>query len=831
MKTLARSLRDALSVPGWLLLGALCVLAVLLASITNAHYGPDSRIYLAWTYWYLGHSQADAAQLSYHYLWNDRGLADCVTCWPDDYRTSFFTGQYAAVVGPRILLPLLSAPFVALIGPAGMLVVPIVGYAVTVVATVLLASRLWGQRWALVAGAMLLLPVYVSRWSVVAHTEGPAFALLAVPLLLLPLAQRVRRAYVVWFAVAVGIGMLNRQFAIALPVAVGAAWLLVAARDRVLRNPWLPFAIWGNVVGFGVLAGQMLITPMIFGGEELSLSQRFDELTERYFGLRGIAAVPAVTWNIVRSDVLQVRYDLALVALLVASTVAVVWRFRSEVSALAAGAFLVVTAINVVEFWPAAFRYHAPIVPLLVLAVVALLADLWGPIRRLPSRSTEAAPREPVPLPRRARRWQPLRFGAHWIGRLPVHGWVAVVVLVVAVPAMLSSRIWHYGNSSLYHLAWSYRFLGYSPAEATEATYQQLSDEPFFEHGCGPDLCWKYGAGDTWLFAHASSADPNLVYPLLSAPFVAVFGARGLIAVAFLSFLVAIGLLTYFAARRWGALAGTVTAVVFVISDRVVASSLTGVADMPALALCCACLLTLPLERPRGRRALGVFAVLVALLLGTRAPAFAFVGALGTAWAVSAWRERSLRNRWLPYLGVAIGFAALLVVLGQLAPIADARYLGRLGDLMSSGNALRGLAERIGDTMVSDGRYLAEDAVLCAVLVLAVATAVTRAFRDPLAALALGGILVSVGLEVLTGVPSGARPFSTVYPLLLLAAMAVLARLFDRLGPWEVPERAESAPEPEPGAPARPPAERLRRFPTPAVAGRQSPESAPEPLA
>jgi hypothetical protein len=248
-----------------------------------------------------------------------------------------------------------------------------------------------------------------------------------------------------------------------------------------------------------------------------------------------------------------------------------------------------------------------------------------------------------------------------------------------------------------------------------------------------------------------------------------------------LSYLAAVGMLTYFAAKRWGALAGTVTAVVFLICDRIVATTLTGTADMLAVAFCCALLFTLPIDGPRGRRALAAFTVLTPLLLASRAPALAFVGAIASAWVFAAWRERSVRNVWLPYLAVASGIAVGLVALGQVVPAADARYLG---DLRSGGAVLA----RIRDIALTDGPYLAEDAVLCVVLVLAVVTVPLRAVRDPLAALALGGIVGSVGLEVLSGVPSGARPFSTVFPVILLAAMGMLARLFDRLGPWEVPE-------------------------------------------
>ncbi|MFB9323380.1 ArnT family glycosyltransferase [Cryptosporangium minutisporangium] len=843
MRTISRRLAAALPLRGWLLLGLLYVLAVGLALITNAQFGPDSRIYLAWTYWYLGHPQAEAAQLSYNYLWDNSGLRDCWSCWPDDYHEKFFTGQYAAVVGPRVLLPFLSAPFVALFGPMGMLVVPMVGYALAVIATVLLASRLWGQRWALLAGTVLLLPVYVSRWSVVAHTEGPAFALLAVPLLLLPLAKRVTRKHLIAYAALVGVGMLNRQFAIALPVAVGFAWLLVAVRDRKFRNVWLPFAFWGNLVGFGVLLAQMLITPMIFGGEELSLTAHFNQLSTTYFQTSGVAALPEVTWNIITSDLLRVRYDLVLMALLVTVTVAVVWRFRSELSALAAGAFLSVSAINIVEFWPASFRYHAPIVPLLVLATVALLADLWGPIRRRPSRSTETEPRPPanrlptaaVAAPaataRPARRWTPDRRGLRWVGTLPLHAWLVIGVLLTLTFAELQDRTWHYGPSSLYHLAWSYRILGHSPAEATALTYDGLHNEQFFDSGCGGP-CWEYG--DYWIYQHATSADPNVVYPLLSAPFVSFLGPAGLLVVPVIALLVATAMLTVFAARRWGAAAATLTAVGFLLTDRIAVAGLAGTADMLAIALAIGCLFTLPLDGPRSRRALAAFGVLLVLALASRSTSIALVGAVGMAWLCASWSARTLRNRWWPYASVA-GLAAMgIVLLGQVNRIVDARYLGRAREVISegTGGVVGSIGDRISDMTSVDGTYIAADALLCAVLLVTVIAAPMRTFRDPLAALALGGGVVSVLLGLLVGVPSGARQFSTVYPLFLLTSVGVVASLVSRLRPRmpdSGPATEPSPTEPSPTEPASTePPDAVEPAPEPGAAAPE--ETAPEPV-
>jgi hypothetical protein len=793
----------ALPVRGWILLAVLWALAIAVAFATRFTWGPDSRLYLAWTYWYLGHSQIDSAHMSYDYLHNNPGLLHCVdTCWPAGYEKDFFTGQYAAVVGPRVLLPLLSAPLVLVFGPGGMMLVPALAYAGAVICTVLLASRMWGQRWALLAGVLMLLPTYISRYAAVAHTEGTAILLTAWPVLFLPLMRRTSRRDVVWFSVLIGLGMANRQFAIALPFGVVAVWAFVVVRDKLWRRPWrtewFPFALWGSIVGVAVLAVQMLVAPRIFGGAGLSLTALFNMYSEKFFHTSGIPAIPTVLWHIISDDYYGVRDDIVLMALLAASIVAVGWRFRSELAVLTFGCFLAVSAINVLEFWPTSFRYHVPVVPLLVLSVVALAADLCGPVRRRPSRSREDAlpvatgprfdaPRFPVLM------LEPRRRGLRWLDAIPVAGWVALIGLGTVVMAILYHRTWHFSPDSRYHLAWAGRYLGENRMQATGFVWREFSDEGFFTDGDCVGGCWQAGTG--WLFGHATSVDPNLFYPLISAPFVYLFNDDGLQTVPFFSFVIAALALTVFAARRWGMGTGLTAGLVFVISDRVVLSGVTGLPDMVGLALCMLCLFTLPLDGPRSRRALAGFSLLVLLALMTRSSALALVGAVGVAWLFEA-RKSGLRNRWAPYLVISAAAAALIVALGQIFAAADARYLGRLDSLFRNG--LSGAVSQIWETAHVDGGYVANDLVVTCVLLGAVVAMVTRSGKDPIAALALGGTAVCVLLQVVGGVANGPRGFSMIYPILLLAAVAwmrVQLAAFGNLPPVQEPAR-ESSQEP-----------------------------------
>ncbi len=803
MDTLLNRLRTALPRRGWLLLLGLYVFTLVLSLTLRVNWGADSRLYLAWTYWYLGYSQPEAAQLSYDFLIGIVVPERCPTCWPPNFASEFFTGQYAAVVAPRVFLPLVSAPLVALFGPNGMLVVSMLCYAGAVVAVVLFASRLWGQRWALVAGLMMLVPVSLVRWAAIGHTEAAAILFTVWPLLFLPLARRTGRRDVVWFTVLVVLGMANRQFAIALPLAVAAVWLLVAVRDRTLRNPWLPFAVWGTVLGTAALAVQMLVPPRIFGGEKLSLPDQFSALAQEQYGATGLKAVYKVTAGLIRSDLLGLRFDLVLCALLVLAAVAVGWRFRSELSVLAATSFVVVSAIYVIQFHPSAFRYQVPIIPLLGLAAIALMADVWGPHKRRPSRSTEAVPDLPEAAPdalgaagsaadgpqpsQTAPRDEPAsgsRRGG--LGRViaqirsassgPRYAWLLVAGAAVMMTGILQTRAQHFSSDSRFHLGWAYRFLGYSPDEAALRTYDGLATRSFVEQLCG-GRCWP--AGSAWLFDGTGIDDPSLVYSLLSAPFVAVAGSVGLLLVPVVAQLATVALLAVFAARRWGQAAGALVAVAYLLSDRIGALGVVAQPDTLALALVTASLFALPIGRAATRRAVVAFGVLLALALLTRGTAVALVVAVLAAWLAAAVAERRLRNDWFPFAATGLAVATATVLAGLVFPAAHVNLLGWAGEL-ASGDTAGLLSSWYTKAVVYDLTALAADAPLGIILLLAVLAAMTRFRRDPLAALALGGGLTSIALYVMDGTASGVRSYAVVFPVLLLAGAGWVVSLVER---------------------------------------------------
>jgi hypothetical protein len=394
----------AIPATGWALLAGAFIASQVSTYLNRTLWISDSRLYLAWAYRYLGYSETEAAHRTAAYLRGRSGLVSCDFCWPAGYEHSFFHGDNGAVVGPRVLYPLLSAPFVWLFGPDGMLVVPVLSYAVGTALLALLAARLWGRWWGVAAGALVLLTPLPSGFGLYALTDATALAFTVAGLLCLPLARHARRRDLVWFAVLLELGLFTRQFAVTITAGILLTWVLVAIRDRRVRNPWLSFGVLSTVLTVGTLAGQNVVASHLYSGDSLSLTQRYERVTKRTFHTDGFAAVPRVLRNMVHVDYRYVRaFDLLLIVIVVFAVVSAFWRFRSELSSMMIGMSVSTLALAVLIVDPTYFRYFVPVVPLMVLCVLALIVDLtsmpstrphWS---REPHRSRESVPDGPVP--------------------------------------------------------------------------------------------------------------------------------------------------------------------------------------------------------------------------------------------------------------------------------------------------------------------------------------------------------------------------------------------------------------------------------------------------
>lgn len=413
--------RPATSLPllGWVFLAVLYVATVYVTIVTRVQWGPDTAFHLAWTFRLLGDSEPEAVRRTVEFLADKDGI-DCATsslpwCHAENYQM-YFAGDYAATVGPRVMTRLLSAPFVAVFGPWSMVGLSVVAYAAGVACLTVLATRMFGPRWGLLAGALAITPWLAANWAVHANTEALAMAFTTAALLALPLRRRTGWRDVVAFVVLLGLGLFTRQFAISVTAGTALAWLLVAVRDRQLKNAWAPFAAAG-VAASGLIVwvqGQMT-APY---ASSFSTFATYENNTGTHGLAEVVASVPATAGRIVAGDWNHVRTDVVLTAALLTLLVSLGWRFRSELSALVVGMIVTTLALNLIINDDSIFRYHTPNYPVYVIAVVALLADLAA--GRRPSVATESPPEGAPPEPP---------------ARVPVAAWVTLGVgyLVLAL--------------------------------------------------------------------------------------------------------------------------------------------------------------------------------------------------------------------------------------------------------------------------------------------------------------------------------------------------------------------------------------------------------------
>ena len=280
---------------------------------------------------------------------------------------------------------------------------------------------------------------------------------------------------------------------------------------------------------------------------------------------------------------------------------------------------------------------------------------------------------------------------------------------------------------------------------------------------------------------------PRILYPLLSAPFVALSGLGGMLVVPFAATLAFCGTLWRLVARRappWTAAA----AVALVANARSFSVySIAALTDGLALALMAGVLLALPgEERPQGAPRLVFAAALAAGFTREIGPYLILLAIAGLWWARG--RDEAVRAAWRRTV-VALASAGLLTAVWTAA-------LARLGLLSqielatgkTGGAAIGALPSVVGGILADTGAALAKDWPLLVVF-LAALVAVPRARRRIEACLAAAALAGAIGLLAVNPIFTKFRLQLTLVPFAAMLA----ARLFDRAAR---DERPKPAPEP-----------------------------------
>ncbi|MBW8802581.1 MAG: hypothetical protein JF587_01785 [Catenulisporales bacterium] len=403
----------------------------------------------------------------------------------------------------------------------------------------------------------------------------------------------------------------------------------------------------------------------------------------------------------------------------------------------------------------------------------------------------------PAEAPPERRRDRP-----EWLRR-DVFGVDAVVGLLLTVPLVigLASHIrWGalYPPDSRYYVTMALRDMGESPADALT---QQLKVTG------SPAESWYFSSADpVWRMVQ-----PRMLYPLLSVPFVWMFGVSvGMAVVPALAMVVAVLAAARLVQRRYGPFAALAAAGALAATG--IATWLAmAITDSLAVALVALMLLRLPLGRRSSGRDLVWLTVYALGLCMTRqcAPMAAGLVCGGWLWAFlfppaatgTGTGRRRVRNQWLAPAAAVTGAS----VAGQLAfswayPYNATQQFLYAGDQPTLRDALLhlpslswSLARAEVVNMLHNDRYLL--VLMTAPLVYAMIH-----FRDELVGVFLGGLAGTAVLVLANGIPSGMRYESVLAPV----AVLVFGALMHRFGPAalrggpvvEIPRPAGPAPSP-----------------------------------
>lgn len=327
---------------------------------------PDSRYYLAMAYRDLGYDAASALRRQVN-----------ATGWPAPPWYFSSADPVWRMVQPRLLYPLLSAPFVWAAGPRlGILAVPALSSLVTVAVCTRLAQRWYGPIAALLAAGALSASITVTDIAV-ALTDPLAMALIALMLLNLPIRRPVQGSNFVWLGVLSAALCLTRQTT---PVVLGLAaaglvWALMptrVTRTTGQRRDWLTAMA---VICAVTVCGQIVITTLA----PYDASNQFLLASHQTSMSGALEHLPQTAWRIIKTEAaLMARTDIPLTMLVIGAAIAVLARAREVDTWLLVGGAAGTCALMLANGIPSFLRYESVLFPLVTLAAAGLLGQ-WLP--------------------------------------------------------------------------------------------------------------------------------------------------------------------------------------------------------------------------------------------------------------------------------------------------------------------------------------------------------------------------------------------------------------------------------------------------------------------
>jgi hypothetical protein len=265
------------------------------------------------------------------------------------------------------------------------------------------------------------------------------------------------------------------------------------------------------------------------------------------------------------------------------------------------------------------------------------------------------------------------------------------------------------------------------------------------------------------------------LYPLLSTPFVALFGAPGLYVVPFAAYL-AFALTLHAGLRRVARPAAATLPVVLVLVTGSAVYLVVPLAESLALALLAGWLCTLPWQGATSRRTLLVAAALVGAAGLTRQVPF-FVVMPAVALAVRAcWLPGPARRAWWQACGVAVAASAVAAAVSQRMSGSDLRELPGIATRKSDFHeALAAYPAYAWGQLTQEGHVLLRDVALMTLLGTALIGSVVL-WRTVVPWLTAGALLGFLGTFALSPFATNLRLALPALPVLAVAAAVTLSR-------------------------------------------------------
>lgn len=351
-------------------------------------YAPDTQYYAAMSLWFGGDSKQEAArqvaEMSARSGWR-APLVEQLFGW--------------GLVQPRVVLPVLSVPFVNIWGIQGMVVVPAVALAALIGVLTWMLARRWGGVVAAATVVLVMSSPMIMFYGSAMLTESLSALWGALTLAAAWQYQRYRGwRPVVWMVVLTVISGFTRQATLIPAGAFVTAWFIALVLRR-RPNSWGVPALAVGVTAVAVQLFQTVFFP------SFSQLDQFKEKTGADSLLGALRGTPGLARRIIQRDfdffAVADHPVLVLITLSVLSMV-IFWR-RSE-SHLLLGAILGIALYNITNGTPTAFRYSMPGLVFFAVSVALLIARADPRAHRShrspePEKPTVASPRSLSPQP------------------------------------------------------------------------------------------------------------------------------------------------------------------------------------------------------------------------------------------------------------------------------------------------------------------------------------------------------------------------------------------------------------------------------------------------